>query len=729
MIQTLFEARHSLPTILQAERTECGLACLSMVASYYGRNIDLNTLRREHAVSAHGSSLKDILNIANALSLNTRPVKIELEELDKLQLPAILHWDMTHFVVLRKVTRQNMVVHDPASGVCHYTIKEASRHFTGVAVEFTPGVDFKPQTQQLTSRLQDLFDRYPGFYSALAQLFGLSLFLQFASIVSAFYVQLVIDEGIVAQDRDFLTVLAIGFFMLALTNVGMNYARANVQLYFANQLGFQMVSNVFVHLFRLPVEFFEKRHVGDLVSRFGSVREIRRIITEDLLAVILDGGFAIFTLGVMFYFNSLLTVVVLSFVLVVTILKIVLIPRVKSLQEQKIVAEAKTDSNLMEGMRTIEIIKFYCQELPRVMHWRNCYAEQINSNVALARFSMNMDAVYGVLFSAENILVIYLAAVQVVQGDVSLGFLTAFIALKGNFSTSVRSFVEKIVQIRLVKLQLERVSDITCTAPEFETLYLPAQRKQVRGNLTLANVSYAYPGVCIPTFKDISLDIAAGEIIAIVGASGSGKSTLLKVMAGLLEPKSGSLKVDGVDVRQFGKRQFRDVCAGVLQTDQLLSGSIRDNITMFADDVDSNRLHRAAGMAQIDSYIGQMPMGYNSLIGDMGSIMSSGQEQRILLARAFYKAPSFYFLDEATANLDPQVEIKILEALAQLKTTVVMITHRPAPLEFADRIFQFANALSPRDYRSKNLRLSSTRVLVGGECFVSGIRSNVIAGI
>lgn len=691
MIEALFHTRHSMPTILQAERTECGLACIAMVASYFGRKIDLNTLRREHAVSAQGSSLNDILNIANTLCLNTRPLRLELAELSILQLPALLHWDMTHYVVLRSVTSKGVVVHDPATGVKRYTIKEAGQHFTGVAVEFTPGVDFKPQVQRLTSRLQDLFDRYPGFYAALAQLFGLSLFLQFASVLSAFYVQLVIDEGISAQDGDFLAVVAIGFFMLALTSVGMNYARTNVQLYFANQLGFQMVGNVLAHLFRLPVEFFEKRHVGDLVSRFGSVREIRRIITEDLLAVILDGGFAIFTLAVMFYFNSMLTLVVLGFVLIVTTLKIVLIPRLKSLQEQKIVAEAKTDSNLMEGMRTIEVIKFYCQELPRVRHWRNCYAEQINTSVALMRFSMNMDAVYGVLFAAENILVIYLAALQVIRGDVSLGFLTAFIALKGNFSTSVRSFVEKIVQIRLVKLQLERVSDITCTAPEFESLQLPAQRKPIQGALTLESISYAYPGVSAPTFKNVSLDIAAGEIVAIVGASGSGKSTLLKVMAGLLEPGSGSLKVDGVDVREFGKRQFRDVCAGVLQTDQLLSGSIRDNITMFADEVDNARVHRAASLAQIVDCIRQMPMGYNSLIGDMGSIVSSGQGQRILLARAFYKAPSIYFLDEATANLDPPVEIAILEALAQLKTTVVMITHRPAPLEFADRIFQFEN--------------------------------------
>ncbi len=688
MISELFARRNSLPVILQAERTECGLACLAMVATYFGYKTDLNYLRREAPVSGRGASLADVMQTAQSLQLSPRAIKLELEDLQNLQLPAVLHWDLTHFVVLKRVSRKGIIIHDPAVGVRRYTFTETSRHFTGIALELTPGLEFNAQIRTLSSKLTDLFRVAPGFYRAIGQLFVLSLLLQLASVGSAFYMQLVIDEGLAVQDRDIISVLAIGFFMLALCTVAMTYARASVQLYFSNQLGFQMAGNVFQHLLSLPVDFFGKRHVGDLVSRFGSIREIRRIITEDLVTVVLDGIFALITLGVMFYFSVTLALVVLGFVSLVTALKLALIPRVQALQEQIIVAEAKTSTSLMENMRTIEIIKFYCRELQRLGLWRNAYADQINTQVALTRFTINLDAVYGLLFALENVLVIYLAAMLVLDGDITLGFLTAFIALKSNFSGSIRSFVEKLVQIRLVKLQLERVSDITCTEREIDTLQLPVVRNTLDGSLNLTRVSYVYPGADSEILSDISVDIKSGELIAIAGPSGCGKSTLMKLMAGLLPATRGVVSADGTDIRRLGVRLFRDNCAGVLQGDQLLSGTILDNITLFTDDVDYARLEQVAAMADIADLVSRLPMGYNSLIGDMGSIVSAGQGQRILLARAFYKQPRFLFLDEATANLDADSEARILSQLRRLDATIIFVTHRQAPLDIADRVIR-----------------------------------------
>jgi ATP-binding cassette, subfamily B, bacterial CvaB/MchF/RaxB len=676
-MKALFLSRSAMPCILQSERVECGLACLAMISSHFGKKIDLNSLRREHAVSGRGANLADILGIAEALSLSTRALKLELEDVKSLQLPAVLHWDMTHFVVLKKISKRGLVINDPAVGERTYALGEASRHFTGIAIEFTPATGFVPETRILRSKLTDLFVRYPGFTSSVVQLLVLSVCLQVVSVGGAFFMQTVIDESLSKQDADILKILASGFLLLTLTGVFMAYARSQTQLYFSNQLGFQMVGNVFTHMMSLPADYFERRHVGDLVSRFGSIREIRRIISEDLITVVLDGVFAIVTLLVMFYFSPLLASVVLGFVVLVSVLKMLAIPFIQSLQEQLIVAEAKTSTGLMENMRAIEVIKFYCRELPRVLMWRNSYAEQINHQVHLARLTIKLDLVFGALFAIENVLVVYLAATQVLSGTITLGFLTAFIALKGNFSTAIRSFIDKLVQIRLVRLQLERVSDITCTEKEFNTLHLPVIRTPVSGKLTLENVSYSYPGSSAPVLKHINLVLEPGDILALTGPSGAGKSTLLKIMAGLLQPDQGVVKLDGRDIRESGIRNYRDICAGVLQTDQLLSGSILDNITLFDQQPDLVQVQHAAKQAQIHELIMSLPMNYNSLIGDMGSMLSAGQAQRVLLARAFYKQAKILFLDEATANLDVETEQAVIASLRSLKTSIVLISHRP----------------------------------------------------
>jgi len=686
MIDILFAARRRLPAILQSERAECGLACLAMVACYHGHRIDMHALRRRYPMPAHGVNLAALLRIAHDLSLQTRAMRLEPQDLSTLQLPAILHWDMSHFVVLCQLGRNTVVLHDPAVGRREYSLKEIGRHFTGVAIECLPATGFKAQKHIRRSRLSELFSRGPGFVAALSQLFMLSLLIQVAAIGSAFYLQLIIDEGISKADRDILSILALAFLLLAMTHAGMAFARASVQMYFANQLGFQMAGNVFNHLMRLPVAFFAKRHVGDLVSRFGAIREIRNILSEDMITVILDGVFALITLAVMFYFDVMLASVVLCFAVLLVLLKLAVIPHLRSLNEQRIVAEAVTTSALMENMRAIEVLKFYCREAVRIGAWRNLYAEQINANVQLTRFSIRLDTATAVLIGLENILVIFLAALAVLDVRISLGFMTAFMALKGHFLASMRSLIDKMVQILLLGLHLDRVSDISCATPEFEALYLSPLRSTATASLRLEDIAYGYEGGNGLLLQGINLRIEPGQIVVVTGPSGAGKSTFLKIVAGLVSPDRGRVCYGDVDIRQSGLREYRDGCAGVLQTDQLLSGTLADNIALFSETVDHALMRKAARMARIDTFIESLPMSYNSLVGDMGSSMSAGEKQRVLLARAFYKNPRILLLDEATANLDEAVEQEILDEVLRLGITTVMITHRPAPLRIASTV-------------------------------------------
>jgi ATP-binding cassette subfamily B protein RaxB len=687
MMQGIFAVNHRLPMVYQAETSECGLACVAMIASYFGKKIDVNSLRKDFLFSSRGVVLKDLLTISSQLDLSSRAVRLELEDLKSLQLPALLHWNMNHYVVLKSVSKKGIVIHDPAVGRRRYGFREADRHITGIAVEFFPVKGFVAEQKTLSSKLHDLYVMYPGFWTSVAQLVGLSLLIQMAAIGSAFYIQMIIDEGLAKRDADFIGIVAIGFAFIALMSTAMTYVRSTIQLYFANQLGFQMVGNVFSHLMRLPTQYFERRHVGDLVSRFGAIRDIRNVVTENLITVVLDGVLALLSLGVMFYFSPLLAMVVFSIVFAVSMLKLALLPRMRELTEQRVVAEAKTSSALMENMRAIEIIKFYCKELARILSWRNTYAEQVNANVALTRFSINAESAFGIVFGLENILVVYLAALLVLDGEISIGLLTAFIAIKGNFVVSIKSFLDKVVQIRLLKLHLERVSDITCTETEFDDFYLPNIRPVMIGALEAKSLGYSYPGTAATVVRDVNLKVAAGEVIVITGPSGSGKSTLIKILAGLLRADAGAVLIDDCDVRDYGVRLYRDECAGVLQTDQLLSGSLIDNICLFDHDVDKEKLQRAAKLACIDDFVGVLPMGYNSPIGDMGSMMSAGQAQRVLLARVFYKQAKIVFLDEATANLDLITERKVLENLCSSGATIVMVSHRPAAIEVADRVF------------------------------------------
>lgn len=700
MIKSLFAVGRRLPVIVQAERSECGLACLAMIATYYGYRVNLNGLRQDFPVSIRGASLSDILNVASALKLQTRALRLEPNELRKIALPAIVHWDMGHFVVLKSVGRNGVIIHDPAFGERKCSAKEFDLHFTGIAIECAPGRDFVRESRVQSTTLWELFSRYPGFYAAVGQLFFLSLLIQLANIGAAFYLQLVIDESIAKHDTDLLIVLCAGFGLLMLTNVAMSFARSTVQLYFSSQLGFQMAGNVFTHLMKLPVEFFSKRHVGDLLSRFGSLGEIRNTLAGDMITVVLDGVFASLVLIVLFYFEASLALLVLVFVVLLSIFKLCLINPIKSLTECRIVAEAVASSSLMENMRAIEIIKFYCRELQRVWSWRNHYAEQVNATVQLTRFGIRIEAAYGLLTGIENLLVIYLAARFVLDGSISLGFMTAFLALKANFSTSIHSLIDKVVQIRLLRLQLERVSDITCAKVEYANFYLPAMASTLRGQLQLHTLSYQYSGSVEPALRDVNLKIEEGEIVAIVGPSGSGKSTLIKIMAGLVFPSKGSVEVDGQTLQKMGVRHYRSACAGVLQSEQLLSGTLKENICLYDEVVDMPRLERAAQMAGIQEFINSLPMGYNSLVGDMGSIMSAGQSQRILLARAFYKKAQVLFLDEATANLDLEMEQQVLSAIQSLRVTTIMVTHREAPLKIANRVL-FCEGGSVREWSDK----------------------------
>lgn len=682
-----FWNKNSLPVIYQTEAAECGLACMAMVAGYHGYHTTLNELRHKFSLSIEGCTLMDLMNFAERLQLSSRPLRIEMEVLPSLKAPCILHWDLNHFVVLKKVSGDMCFIHDPATGARKLRMSEVAKHFTGIALELTPTNDFTLKEGQSKLGLSSFWSKITGLKRSLSLLFVFSILLQVFTLIAPYYMQLVIDDVILTRDTSLLLVLAIGFGMVLLFEIATNAARSFVLLHFGSQLSIQMAGNLFHHLIRLPLNYFEKRHMGDVVSRFGSLQQVRELLTTGVIETLIDGLMASAILVVILIYSPSLTVVVLVAVLAYALFRLAMYRSLRMVSEQEILAMAKEQSNFMETVRAMQTIKLFGSEAKREGLWQNHYINFTNKSINLGIFNISYQAVNRLLFGLENILVVYLAARLVIGGGFSTGMLFAFMAYKTQFMDRMARLIDKLIQFRMLSLHFERIGDIALTAKE--QVHPPQERQhQIEGRIELKNISFSYSDVTRPVLQNINISIEPGESVALVGPSGCGKTTLMKIMLGLLQPASGSILIDNILLEQMGISNYRRQIAAVMQDDQLLSGSIKDNIAFFEDYINMELVEECAKMAAVHNDIMQMPMGYNSLIGDMGSALSGGQKQRILLARALYRQPRILFLDEATSHLDTKTESYVSNAIQQLNITRVVIAHRPETIASVDRVIQ-----------------------------------------
>ncbi|MGH8607031.1 MAG: peptidase domain-containing ABC transporter [Gammaproteobacteria bacterium] len=681
-----FFLRKKTPSILQTEAAECGLACLAMVASFHGYRVDLASLRHKHAISLKGTNLKWLREMASRLELRSRAVKLELDHLDKLALPAILHWDMNHFVVLTEVRKNTLVVHDPARGRRVLSLAEVSDHFTGVALELRPTQDFERRTERRQIRLSQLIGRLPGAVMTWAQILALGVALQVFAVVSPFFMQWVVDHAIVAEDRDLLTVLGLGFLLLALIQVAVTALRSWVVMVLGTTLNLQLFSNLFRHLLRLPMSFFEKRHLGDVVSRFDSLEVIQRTLTTSFIEAILDGAMAVVTLGVMLLYTRKLDAIDCVSAVLYGLLRLVWYRPLRQAQEEQIIQAAKQQSNFLETVRGVQSVKLFNHQLHRQTIYQNLLVDNFNAGIRVQKLNILFRVLNGALFGIENIAVIWLGALLVLDGGFSVGMLFAFISYKQQFTSRIIGFIEKGIEFRMLGLHTERVADIALTEPEAEDIAESFNVCPAR----VRNVSFRYAESEPFVLKHVDLKIEEGEVVAIVGPSGCGKTTLLKVMLGLLPPTEGEVLIGGANVAHLGMKAYRDMIATVMQEDQLFAGSIAQNICFFDPEPDQTWIVACAQLAAIHEDIIGMPMRYETLIGDMGTVLSGGQKQRVLLARALYKRPKILFLDEATSHLDVARERRVNDAIHQLKLTRVIIAHRPETIAAADRVIDLA---------------------------------------
>ncbi len=692
VIETLNYGNPKTPFVRQTEASECGLACLAMIAGHHGFITDLLTLRRRFQVSSKGVTLKHLMSMADELGFSGRPIRGEISDLSETALPVILHWDLKHFVVLTRITgsvsRKRFHINDPATGVHQYSEDDISRHFTGVILELVKAGNFRPTADRSKLKINQLWSRMDGFWPMFRQIFFLSAVLQLVALLTPFFMQISIDTALPAFDRDFLFVLALGFGGVATVAMVTSWIRALVLMRLGTSLSYQISVNLFRHLLRLPLPWFERRHVGDVISRFGSTKPISDLLSQGLIATLIDGIMAILTLALMFVYSPSLSMIAITAIVLVTCLRVAYFGALKQANVSMVTAIAKENSVFIESLRGMATIKAFGEESNRQRVWQQKKADAVNAEIKTGRLSAGFNAGEQFVMGVERVVFVYLVIRYAMSGALSVGMIFALQSYRQQFLDAVNRLIQQVISYRLLDMHLTRIADIALSEPE---TIAPADVQAALGavpvKITLRKVRFQY-GVNEPEIlRGIDLDILPNEMIALIGASGNGKTTLVKIMMGLLVPTYGQVLINDTPLSSYGIMRWRREIASVAQDDVLFAGTLGDNICMFDPEQDNLRMEAAARDASIDQEINQMPMKYHTSVGDMGSVLSGGQKQRVMLARAMYRRPIALFLDEATAHLDGESEYKVGEAVRTMPCTRVVIAHRPQTIERANKIF------------------------------------------
>jgi ATP-binding cassette, subfamily B, bacterial len=678
--------RRRVPEVRQMSEVECGLACLTMVFNYYGSGISLSELRTRCGVGRDGLSALEIVRTARDHGLRVRAISLQRNDFRFVALPAIVHWEFEHFMVVERWSRGHVDVVDPARGRCRLTQDEFDAGFTGVVIMLEPGTAFDRRTA-VTGR--SAFGAYALRYLRQApgtclQILGVSVLLLLFGLALPILTKVVVDQVLPFQMRNVIPVLGIGILVLFLAQTVATLLREWLLVYLRARIDMSMMLGFVEHLLALPYNFFQQRSTGDLLARVSSNAMLRELLSNQLLSAVMDSGLAVFYLLILLWQSPPFGLLTLGVGLLEVMVLLLSKGSVNRLAGRELAAFGKSQGYLGEAMAGIATLKAAGAEERAFDRWSNLFFDHLNISLRYNYVSGTVAAILESLTPFGQLALLWVGATQVLNGSITLGTMVALLALAAAFFTPLASLVRSGQQFQLVNANLGRIRDVTEAEPEQPRAARPAPR--LSGHLRMEKVGFRYSKAGPQVLNGISLTARPGQRIAIVGLSGSGKSTLGKLLLGLYLPTEGDIVYDGLSLRHVNWREVRRQFGSVLQESALFSGSVLSNITLSNPMMDRERVIEAAKLAAIHDDIMAMPMGYDTFVAEGGSALSGGQRQRLAIARAIAHKPAILLLDEATSHLDVETERRVAENLRALACTQIIIAHRLSTIRDADTI-------------------------------------------
>ena len=666
---------------------ECGLACLTMILNYYGHGIFLSELRDRLGVARDGVSALEIVRAARDHGMRVRAVSLQRNDLRFVALPAIVHWEFDHFLVVERWSAQRVDVVDPARGRCRLTGEEFDAGFTGVVIVLEPGAAFDRRAGVAARRtfggyILQYLRHAPGTF---LQILGVSLLLLLLGLALPILTKVVVDQVLPFQMRGVMPVLAIGILVLFLAQTVGTLLRQWLLVYLRARVDISMMLGFVEHLLALPYKFFQQRSTGDLLSRVSSTTMLRELLSNQLLSTVMDSGLVVFYLLVLLWQSLPFGLLTLGVGLLEAMVLLLSNRSVSRLAGRELAAFGKSQGYLGEAVVGIATLKAASAEERAFDRWSNLFFDHLNISLRYNYVSGSVAAILTTLPLFGQLALLWVGATQVLNGSITIGTMVALLALAAEFFTPLTSLVSSGQQFQLVRANLDRIRDVT--EAELEQPQRAARpAPQLSGQLQMDGVGFRYSPTSPQVLRAIDLTVLPGQRIAIVGVSGSGKSTLGKLLLGLYLPTEGDICYDGLSLQDVNLQELRRQFGAVLQESALFSGSILSNITLSNPLMEREGVVEAAKLAAIHDDIVAMPMEYDTFVSEGGSALSGGQRQRLAIARAIAHKPAIILLDEATSHLDVETERRVAENLRTLACTQIIIAHRLSTIRDADTI-------------------------------------------